>query len=179
MKNKRGQFYIIAAILILIVVAGIIGVKTYVTTTPEPRGIQSIGSELKEEGFRVVDYGIYNNKNVTEYLNNFTDKYAPYFLKKTNNANIIFVYGNKTDLYSVKYYNASTGIVTANIGSGAIDWNMEGQFVNRTKVTPDPITNKINVTIFNKPYVFDLKDNEMFYFVVVQEKEGEVYVEKS
>lgn len=180
MKNKRGQFYIIAAILILIVVAGIIGVKTYVTTTPEPRGIESIGSELKEESFRVVDYGIYNDKNVTEYLNNFTDNYAPYFLKKTNNANIIFVYGNRSYLYSVKYYNASVGTISATVPGFTGGWYPEGDFVNRTRIIPDPSSNNVTVTIFNKTYIFDLKDkNEMFYFVIVQEKEGEVNVEKS
>ena len=179
MKNKRGQFYLIAAILILIVVAGIIGVKTYVTITPQPRGIQSVGSELKEESFRVVDYGIYNNKDITEYLNNFTEIYSPYFLKKTNNANIIFVYGNMTNLSAVKYEKASTGSVTANIGDLSAVWNPVGINVNRTQINVAGLGGKVNVTIFNNSYSFDLKNNEMFYFVIVQEKEGEVYVEKS
>jgi len=178
--NKRGQFYLIAAILILIVVAGMIGVKTYVTTTPQPRGIQNIGTELKEESFHVVDYGIYNEVNTIDLLNNFTENYSYYFLKKTNNANIIFVYGNSSELYAVQYYNASTGSITANIGPGSItSWYTEGQFVNRTKVTYNPLTKKVQVVMFNKPYEFNIKENEMFYFVIVQEKEGEVYVEKS
>jgi hypothetical protein len=179
MNNKRGQFYIIAAVIILVVVAGIIGVKTYSNITPKPRSIESMNNELNEEGFRVVDYGIYNGKDLTWLLDNFTEKYAPYFLDKTNNANIIFLYGNETDLSAVKYEKANTGVVTANIGSGAISWNMHGEFVNRTKVTYNPVTKKVEVVIFNKPYNFDIKGNEMFYFVIVQEKDGEVYVKKS
>jgi len=178
--NKRGQFYLIAAILILIIVAGIIDVKTYVTVSPQPRGIQNIGSELKEESFRVVDYGIYNNQNLTQLLDNFTNSYAPYFLHKTNNANIIFIYGNKTNLTSVNFYNASTGSVSASFHGSILSWGTYQDVVNRTQIKTSALAgNKVNVTIFNKEYSFDLKDNEMFYFVIVQEKEGEVNVEKS
>ena len=180
MMNKRGQFYIIAAVIILVIVAGIITVKTYVNVEPEPRSIQSMGDELSEESFRVVNYGIYNSENITKVLNNFTDNYAPYFTKKTNNANVIFIYGNSTFLYSAKFDNESTGKVSANIGSGSPNWNMDTSFVNRTRITTAPGITKVTVTIFNNSYDFDIKEkNEMFYFIIVQEKEGEVYVEKN
>jgi hypothetical protein len=184
--NKRGQFYIIAAIIILLAVAGIIGVKTYTSTTPKPRTIQNMGDELKKESFRIVDYGIYNGKNTNELLDKFTENYSSYFLQKTNNANVIFVYGNNTDLYAVKYDSASTGSVSADIGGGgAAGWNTYTNFVNKTQIiigslpTGTSGNKKVNVTIFKKEYDFDLKNNQMFYFVIVQEKEGEVYVEKS
>lgn len=169
----------VAAVIIIIAIAAIASVKTYVYVTPKPRTIESLGSELKEEGFRIVDYGISNNKDINLLLNNFTDDYAPYFLKKIKNANIIFLYGNRTNLLSAKYEDISTGKVSATIGSIGTSWNMDTSFVNRTIVTPIGSSNNITVTIFNKDYTFDIKDNQMFYFVIVQEKEGEVYVEKS
>lgn len=176
--NKRGQFYLVAAIIIIIAIAGIASVKTYVSVTPRPRNIESMGSELKEEGFRIVDYGISNNKDINLLLDNFTDNYAPYFLKKIKNANVIFLYGNKTNLSSAKYEDVSTGKVSATIGLGSSGWNMDTTFVNRTRVTS--VGESITVNIFNKDYTFDTnKDNQMFYFVIVQEKEGEVYIEKS
>ena len=85
-----------------------------------------------------------------------------------------------TDLTAVKYDSASTGSVTADIGNGAAGWTTYADVVNRTKIDMSKLTgNKVNVTIFNKEYDFDLKNNQMFYFVIVQEKEGEVYVQKS
>lgn len=177
MKNKRGQFYIVAAIIIVLAIAGIASVKTYISVTPKPRSIESMGSELREEGFRIVDYGIYNKENVTKLLNNFTDNYAEYFLKKSGNANVIFVYGNASNLFSAKFDNVSTGRISATIGSSGSTWSMHNNFVNRTKIIP--VGNNVTVTIFNNDYSFDIKNNEMFYFVIVQEKEGEVYVEKS
>lgn len=177
--DKRGQFYIIAAIIITLAVAGIASVKTYTFVTQKPRSIESMAGELREEGFRIVDYGIYNNENITKLLDNFTDNYAPYFLKKTGNANIIFVYGNTTDLFSAKYDNIGTGRISATIGSSGLNWEMSADFVNRTRITPSDAGSIVTVTIFNKDYDFDIRNNEMFYFVIVQEKEGEVYVEKS
>jgi hypothetical protein len=178
--NKRGQFYLIAALLIILAIAGIAGVKNMATANSKPRSIKSIGNELREESFRVIDYGILNKQDVTKYLNNFTELYAPYFLSKTGNANAIFVYGNETNLTSVKFDNVSSGRISASIGSSSTNWNMETSFVNRTNIVVNPGDNNVKVTIFNNDYYFDInKNNEMFYFVIVQENNGEVYVEKS
>jgi len=179
MNNKRGQFYIIAAVVIILVIAGIVGVKNYVSVQSKPRTVQSMASELKEESFKIVDYGIYNDQNLTEIMNNFVDNYSQYFMQRTNSANIIFVYGNRTNLNAAKYDEANSGKVTANIGSSSAGVWTNADFVNRTSIIVNPSDNAINVTIFNKPYNFTLKDNEMFYFVIVQEKEGEVYVEEN
>jgi len=35
------------------------------------------------------------------------------------------------------------------------------------------------VTILNQEYEFQVRGNEMFYFIIVQEIEGEKYVEKN
>lgn len=175
--NKTGQFYIIAAIIILLAVAAVIGVKNYAVTKPAPRQVESMGNELNQEGLKIVDYGIFNQKNTTQLLNNFTEKYGEYFLKKTENANVIFLYGNKTVLYSTKYDSISTGKVTASIPGAGVDWQMENSFVNRTKITS--FGNSVTLNILEKDYVFELKDNEMFYFVIVQAKEDETYIEKS
>ena len=95
MNNKKGQFYLVAAILIVLAISGIASIKTYTVIKSEPRKIQDIGSELREETTRIVDYGVYSKQNLTRVLNNFTDsEFAPYFLKKTENTNIVFIYGD-------------------------------------------------------------------------------------
>lgn len=179
MKNKRGQFYIVAAIIIVLAISGLASVVTYAYVKAKPRTMQSMGNELREEGSRIVDYGIYNKENIIEYLNNFTESYAEYFLKKTNNANVIFVYGNKTNLFAVKYDNVSTGLISANIGNGATNWNMFKGVVNRTNVIVNPTETNVQVKMFNNDYNFNLKESQMFYFVIIQEREGEVYVEEN
>jgi hypothetical protein len=179
MRNKKGQFFIIAAIIIVLIIAGIASIKTYAIVSPEPRAIQDLGSELQEETSRIVDYGIYNKdtENLNEILDNFTDtEFAPYFLQKTSETGIVFVYGNQTSLEAVEYKEQSTGVLSATIGTGVTNWAPVTTFARRVNVsTSEPI----KVNILNKTFNFDLQNNEMFYFVIIQEKDGETYIEKN
>lgn len=179
MNNKKGQFYLVAAILIVLAISGIASVKTYTTIKSEPRKIQDIGSELREETTRIVDYGVYSKQNLTRILNNFTDsEFAPYFLKKTENTNIVFVYGNADELYSAQYTPEYTGTIYATLGGVSSGLQTRGTFVNRTRITDDG-DKILTVTILNRNFDFEIKENEMFYFLITQEKEGEVYVERN
>jgi len=177
--NKRGQFYIVAAIIIVLILAGITSVRTYAIVRPEPRAIQDLGSELQEETSRIVDYGIYNSsEDLTALLNNFTDeKFAPYFLQKTTETAIVFVYGNKTDLFAVRYKEEVTGGVSATLGGSISSWTQVKEFAERVSV--DTSTEPIKVIILDKTFEFDLQGNQMFYFVILKEKNGETYVERN
>mgnify|MGYP001592509560 CR=1 FL=1 len=179
MNNKKGQFYLVAAILIVLAISGIASVKTYTTIKSEPRKIQDIGSELREETTRIVDYGVYSKQNLTRLLNNFTDsEFAPYFLKKTENTNIVFIYGDADELYSVQYTPEYTGTIYATLGGVVSEWQTIGTYVNRTRITDDG-DNLVTVTILNRNFDFEIKENEMFYFLITQEKDGEIYVERN
>lgn len=173
---KRGQFYIIAAIIIVISIAIIYGIYNYSISKPEPKDMENIGDNLREESSKILDYGIYNQTDIYSLLKNFTEKdFAGYFLARTNHSNATFIYGNRSELKSVIYYKKKSGSV--NIGPSDI------QFVN-TDIKEVPINvrddaDETEVIILNKTFNFKLKDNDMFYFVIVKEKEGEVYVEKS
>ncbi|MDD5191958.1 MAG: hypothetical protein PHH54_04960 [Candidatus Nanoarchaeia archaeon] len=178
MRNKKGQYYLVAAIIIILAVSGIASVKTYASVKSEPRKIQDIGSELREETVRIVDYGVYSKDNLTRVLNNFTDsEFAPYFLKKTDNTSIVFIYGDADELYSVQYKPEHTGDVYATLGGASPSWNEITIYANRTRLTGFGET--INVTILNRNFEFEIRNNEMFYFLITQEKEGEVYIERN
>jgi len=177
MKNKRGQYYLLAAALIILALSGLATVTTYSIVKTKPRTITDLGLELKEESVRIVDYGIYSNKNITQVIENFTkEDYAFYFLKKTYNTSVVFVYGNKTELYGLQYTPQATGTISASIGGGT-NWNVVDVYVNKTKI--NVIGESVDVSLLGKKYNFKLKDNEMFYFVIAQEKEDEIYIEKN
>ena len=177
MKNKRGQTFIIAAIIIVIIMAGLTTIQTTTSTKTTPKAIYDISSDLNKEGSEIIDYGIYTGNIELENFLTSDDKFAPYFLKKTDKANIIFIYGNKDNLKAVKYNTASIGTITAKIGANNINWQQIGSFADKVQV--NTIGEEIIVTLLNNDYKFKLRDNEMFYFIIVQEKEGEVYVEKN
>ena len=176
--NKKGQFYLVAAIIIVLAVSGIASVKTYAIIKSKPRKIENIGSELKEETMRIVDYGIYSQENLTRILNNFTDsEFAPYFLKKTEGTSIVFIYGNKNDLYSVQYLEKDTGTVFATLGGASPQWQPVVEYANRSKL--EDFGDTVNITVLDRDFEFEIMDNEMFYFLITQEKDGEVFVERN
>jgi hypothetical protein len=177
-RGKRGQFYLVAAVVIVMILVGMAGVRTYANAKPEPRQIQDISSELNEEGARIIDYGIYSRENLTRILNNFSDEeFAPYFLKKTEATNIVLVYGNSSDLYSVQYNPSYTGSVYATIGGIAPSWQSSTIIPNRTKV--DTSTGEVEIEVLEKNFKFKVRENEMFYFIISQEKDDEIYIEKN
>ncbi|MBR9706479.1 hypothetical protein GOV14_05565 [Candidatus Pacearchaeota archaeon] len=180
MQNKRGQFYIIGAILIVIAISGIAGINTYAIYKSNPRTITDLGSELREESLHIVEHGIYNGKNLKDLIENFTDqKYSHYFLQKTQGTDIVFVYGNKKDLYAAQYKMQSTGTVSATIG-GSINWETVGSFSEITKIDTTTLPgNKLKVKLLEKQFTFELKDNEMFYFVIAKDENGERYIERN
>ena len=183
-RGKRAQFYLIAAIFIVMIIITILSVRTYIVAKPEPRKLQDISSELSEEGARIVDHGIYTDSDLEIILNTFDTDYGPYFLKKTDATNIVFIYGDKDDLYSVQYKEGDTGTVSATIGSWGVESTIPGTISVREKIkTKDSDTglylDTVEVEILGKTFEFDLRDNEMFYFLLTQEKEGDIYVERN
>jgi hypothetical protein len=183
--NKRGQFYILGAIMIVVVITGITSMSTYSTTKVKPRSLESMGKELKEEGFRIIDYSVYNkgppnNKIPYDKLNDFTLDYSDYFLKKTDNSNVIMIYGNKSNLFATQYETPSIGVIRASLGAPSPTWTITNIILNRsvlaTPLTPSP--DPVVVNLLGNEYNFDINENEMFYFVMAQEKEGERYIEK-
>jgi len=173
MKNKKAQFYIVAAILIIAAVSGIASIKNYAISETEPRTIQEMSSELKEEGPRVIEYGIYSGDSEIE---DFTqNKFSPYFLQKTQNTDIIFIYGDKDDLKAVKYNPENTGDVSSTIGG--ITWNFNDVEASELDITSKISNDKLIVNVLEKDYEFNIRDNKNFYFIISKKEGDEKYVE--
>jgi hypothetical protein len=177
--NKRGQIYLVAAIIIVMILAGIASVKTYAVAKTEPRKIKDISSELKEETSRIIDYGIYSRANLNNLLNSFNQEFSEYFLEKTEETNIVFIYGNKTNLYSVQYNDQYTGAVVANIGGASPTWSDSEPIINKTDITTKIQDNKIKVNLLEKDFVFDVGEGEVFYFLISQQAGDETIIEKN
>jgi hypothetical protein len=182
MKNKNGQFYIVAAIIIALIISGLATVATYSYARAPPVNIKDLSSNLKEETPRILDYGVYNGKDIYSLMRNFTaGDFASYFLEKTDYNNAIFIYGDKKKLYKVEYLKKNTGEISV-IGDASIP-------IQRSDVKETEITTKISkdedgneiieVEILKNTYNFKLRDNEMFYFVISKQNNEETFVEKN
>lgn len=174
--NKRGQFYIVSAIIIVIIVSSLLSVATYSFFRPGSKTLKDIGSDLREETPRIIDFGIYNNQSLYSLMYNFTvNDFALYFLQKTDYSNATFIFGNKTDLYQISYVKGTSGTIT--LGNSEI--NVITSKGKKEMIKVNPGQNTVSVKILEQTFEFNLKDNEMFYFVITKENEGEVFIEKN
>jgi len=171
-KNKKGQFYLIAAIIIIAIIIGFAAVKNY-TQRREVIKLYNLGQELGIESENVLDYGTYNGLNedeIEELLTSFVEGYASY---SSEGKNLYFIFGNWKKINVIAYQDLATEIY---IGIGEeltlIEPGEEYEFT----ATEGESIHDVSVIIENLTYDFELQYGENFYFIISQEIEGEQYV---
>jgi len=179
MRSKRGQFYIIAAIIIVVIISSIATTVTYTITKSAPKGIKELSSEVKQEIPIIERFAIYNKNDTDKLIYNFTQgDLAEYFFSKTEESSMAMVYRNSSGNLNVIYYNKKD--------SGTIvvqDFNLHNyeNYVKKVNVKNVTINNEdyTNVSLLNQSFLFKLNPDQDFYFVIMQNKSGEEYVERN
>ncbi len=95
--NKRGQFYLIAAVAIIALIAGLGTVYNSVSSSGEDSQINFVFNEINYETAKIIDNAVYTNlpkSDLSLRLSNFLKVYAD----EHPNLEIIFVYGSREDL---------------------------------------------------------------------------------
>ncbi len=142
--DKSGQFYLLAAIIIIAFIIGFVAISNY-SKKRTPVKVNDFGEELKIESEKVLDYiAIQNQDELADFRTTYSDYAAE------NNIDIYFIMGKGG---SIKSYR------------GTIETN------THTEVPP-----LIEMTVEDAVYSFDLKPGENFYFILIQEIEGEKHV---
>jgi hypothetical protein len=188
-EGKKGQFYIISAVIIIFVIIGFAVVTNYVTVKKAPEKFYDIGRDLSE-GARVVEYSEYStnpNINVDQQIANYIGLFANYTSLNTGeNFNMLIIYGNigADKNISVKKYNStSTGGVSISFGGAPINAQVQGTLSGEQgflAVNPD---NTVNVTLKsgNSTIVtrVPVLQNNNFAFVMTTSDGFNDYVQKS
>lgn len=158
-KNRKGQFYLIAAMIIISLIIGFAAISNYIEKR-ETVKLYDLGEELKIESENVLDYGTYNEYNNTdmdELVRNFIDNYVGYI---EGGIEVYFLFGNWEKITIVKYQEINYyGLV------------LDGEY-SSTYIEEEIIENPekdVVVNINENSYEFRLKPGENFYFVISQE----------
>ena len=161
--DRRGQFYLIAAVIIIAAIITTVTVSNYIITQPKQTRLYDLGEELKTEGASVINYGLYNEQDRFKIVQNFADQFKDYTAEQLEN--ILFVYGGENNLSIYGFSKKESGEVSITIGgvpfvipSGGIEaepktFSREGGIVYVK--TPKNFT-----------YNFELKKGENFYFII-------------
>lgn len=162
MKNKRGQAFLVGAILLVGILIGLVATNNYLQTS----GFSTLnyeGERINIESKKVMDYALLN-KGQNEKLNSTA---INKFTKEVTNST-----GPNTDTYFIENSSYSGN-------SGPIDcykWNK----TRKKEYCKTQIKNqKIISTITGTNYTFPKTQGKHFYFIMIKEDESEKYVYKN
>jgi len=179
MKKKKAQFYLIAAVIIIVILVGFATVTNYVRKGTGEVKIYNLEKELNIESSNVLDYGTYSeydNIQMKELVEDFIDQYAQYVGEEQN---VYFIFGNKVDLVVIAWDDLLAGTVSVDFGGGGaapIILEISTRIKEKKKIQQKPDTDFVTIIIGDFEREFELSGGENFYFVLIEEIEGEQHV---
>jgi hypothetical protein len=171
-KDKRGQFYLIAAIVLALVIIGIAAIVNYSKKETDIR-LYDLGEELKIESANVLDFGVYNEFDETELNDLLEQLIISYIDYEGGGRSLYFIFGNMNNITVMGYQELAE---TVTITSGGENPLLITEESGDLWGSVDPAGNKVEISIGKIVYEFKLKRGENFYFVISQEIGGEDYV---
>jgi hypothetical protein len=187
MMNKNGQFFLIAAITIIIVIVSVVTITNYTEKKNEVK-LYDLKQEMGIESQQVLDYGTYNNLNSSQMktlMENFINNYVNYI---EDEKNIYFIFGNRNEINALGYQeiNNESVCITLNPsyhsywGYGEEDECIPLQ-MEATQSFPatSGAIDVVVIRIEDNEYQFRLRAGENFYFVIWQKIAGEKEVVSS
>ena len=170
--KKRGQFYLLAAIVIISIIIGFATIANYSKTTTSTK-VYDLGEELKIESANVLDYGTYSGLDedqMANLLEGFIEAYSEY----GEIESLYFIFGNMENIVVMGYQELSEDVEVS--GDVSEDFVLQiGGGIFSQEFTPSPPW-KIEVKIDGVLYEFKLKPGENFYFIISLTDEGETHV---
>lgn len=170
--NKRGQFYFVSALVIILIIISFIVLNNY-TNKSKNTELKDLKEELDLEIKRTLEYTANLELTDNEIQDLFLNFSSNYILKIGNNKNIVFMFGQENGNFALKGNRAEdsenitikTGSSTTNISEGAFEETITSG-------------NYINLTSGKNEYVFDLLEGQNFYYFITKEYKGEKQIIK-
>ncbi|MBU4069760.1 MAG: hypothetical protein KJ646_02150 [Nanoarchaeota archaeon] len=172
--NAKGQFYLLAAVILVSMIVGFIAISNYSKQSSSIK-LYDLGKELEIESVRVLDYGVYNTFDevrMANLLQGFIELYSDYGGEVEK---IIFIFGNTNNITVMGYQDLQDETILVEIGeiSASLVLN-QGQTSSETYELSGSST--VIIVVNGVEYKFELNPGENFYFIIAQEIEGEEYV---
>ena len=149
--NKKGQFYLVAGIIIISVIASLIAISNYIQKS-QTVIVNDLKEELKIETQKVLEYEAFQGGNPMHQYG------LDYSKHRGSGIELYFIMGEDSNIEAYRYINGVDTSVTENltVNEGGND--------------------KIIFTLDEVDYEFALMPSENFYYLISQEIKGECFV---
>ena len=102
MKHKKAQYYMFASVILISYVFFIVANKSSIDTT-EVENLEIYLDNYVYEAKIVINNAIYENKNISQELNNFTESYITYAESKNMDLGIVSLYSDNNQIFTANY----------------------------------------------------------------------------
>jgi hypothetical protein len=169
MKNKRGQFYLIASIVIISMFLGTIAIRNSIDRQVT-FNIDHLESELKTEIKKTLDYLTFVGATKEESYDAFSNLSEVFINKETKNKDFIFIFGEIGDI-TIMGYNSNFSTIEYGSGESYVEINdIESFKIQNINV------NDIKIKANDVEYSFNLNNGQNIYYWVRYPYNNEVYV---
>jgi ABC-type Fe3+ transport system substrate-binding protein len=191
-KGKKGQFFILAAVIISAIVVSFAFTANEARVNEEPENFKDLSYEVKKETGAVMDYQIYSNFNDDANLTQFVDMLANDLYEKDQNVSFMFIYGNTSNVtirnYSPKAARVNEGEVRGGttLLKSIIRYQDYYQTVEETQMTHDPEgtswtgsfggAESVDVEINGQKYPFKMYGQKQVIFIIQKDVGDENYI---
>ena len=175
--NKKGQFFLIAALVIagIIITLGAINISTKKIPNEE-KPFYDLSKEIDYESNQLIDYGVYESQTFSE-RNKSLVSFVSNYSAANPNTEMLLIYGNASLVTILFYTSASSGAPGISTGGSP------AEVPQRVIVPTVPIYEKSgnNITVMlseNSVLTFELQAGENFFIVLKKESGEETFVAK-
>lgn len=172
-RGKKAQFYIIGAVIIIMAMISLASVSNYVLVKKEPAKFINLGETMNLEGQKIIEYGKYNEKDLSSVTGNFSEMMSEYIKGTNEKVDIVIIQGNNSNAQITVISKNSTGTITLNTGVSSLTEIRSEEYTPYTTSTTE---DQVNITLLNSSYNFELGENEDFIFIMTKSEGFERYV---
>jgi len=192
MVSKRGQFFLLAAVIISAVVISLGISANWADVNREPENFYDFSYDVARESGAVIDYEIYTNVAGGK-LEEFVDLLVADIRDRDPDANFLFIYGNSSNLVLKNYGTEDvvaggeevpgggavieSVIYLGAVGTTVTDYSYSFDEDVSIKVYENlDVDAVINLTISGYDFEFPVTENKQVIFVMQKEVDDESFV---
>lgn len=195
--RKKGQFFILAAVILAGIIISLGIVTNYVQVNREPENFYDFSYEVSKESGVVLDHQIYYGFDDDDNLTNFVDLLARDVRDKDPDVNLIFIYGNNEGMVLRNYGSESVGTEDGEVSGGGgsvistitacLEDSCYSIYISQLAETFEDTewdiimeledgAESIDITIRNQEYTFPVSEHKQVIFIMQKDVEDETFI---
>ena len=168
MKNKRGQFYLVTVVLLIGLFVGVLMLQNNYKKEKNVT-LEDLNKEISLEKNKLLDHVAYNNldpSSTNAVFNQFSNEYSN---KIGNTKNILFLFGNSTNIKIIGKIQEDN-IFSYNNGTNTTGLNAGDISVDLTSLS------NISILIDDYQYPFSFSTTQNIYYIIRHDYNNEVHI---